>query len=213
MYTLYHAVGTASFAPCMVLEESGLPHRTIALDISTGEHLTPEYLALNPAGKVPALCLPNGSVLTEASAICLYLADLHQLEDVAPGCHDADRPLFLKSLLYLATAVQDHYKRYYYPQRYADDPSAADGIKERALALVLESLQVVDRHLQDNDPYHLGNRSSVADIYLLMLVTWHPRQNELREMLPSVAACCGRVGERPVIRAGLEHQTAISVGN
>ncbi len=213
MYTLYHAVGTASFAPCMVLAEAGLPHQVVEIDISAGEHRTPEYLALNPAGKVPALRLPDGTVLTEASAICLYLADQHQLEEVAPDCRDADRPLFLKSLLYLATAVQDHYKRYYYPHRYSEDPSAADGIRERALALVEESLQVVDQHLQENGPYHLGSRNSAADIYLLMLVTWHPQQDELKNRLPGVAACCDRVAQRPAIRAGLEHQTAISVGN
>ncbi len=113
MYELYYAVGTACFAPHMVLEEANLPHRVIGVDIVSGQHKAPEYLSINPAGKVPGLKLSGGQVLTEASAICLYVADIHNLREIAPGVDEVDRGVFLKSLVYLATWVQEHGKRYY----------------------------------------------------------------------------------------------------
>ena len=196
----------------MVLKEAKLAHQVTLIDIAAGTHRTPEYLAINPAGKVPALKMPDGQILTEASAICLYLADQHNLSEIAPSVEDDDRVLFLKSLIYLATSVQDHYKRYYYPERYTIDCGDGAGIKAKALELLFESLMPIENQIKANGPYLLGNRSSVADTYLVMLVTWFPDRGKLFKAFPAIKKCFGLVASRPVIKAGLEQQTQISVG-
>lgn len=211
MYTLYGCVGTASFAPQMVLQEAGLSHTFVEIDISQGAHRSTEYLSINPAGKVPALVLENGSIMTEASAICLYLADLHRLPAVAPGPHEPDRHVFLQHLLYLATTVQDHYKRYYYPERYSTDARYAPSIKEQAVQMLYDSWRPLEDHLSVNGPYCLGLRHSAADTYLVMLVSWFPHQQEFCRRFPNILRCFGLVADRSVIQAGLEQQTLISV--
>ncbi|WP_172292298.1 glutathione S-transferase family protein [Pseudoruegeria sp. HB172150] len=206
MYRLYTCRATAGFAPQMVLEEARLPHEIVEVDILTGAQRSPEFLRINPAGRVPALRLPDGQILTEASAICLYLADAHDLTDVAPAADDPDRALFLRSLIFLATSVQDHFKRYFYPQRYTTDPIGIPGIRTRGLEMVDEAFATVEAQLAGGGPYHLGPRSSAADLYLLMITTWHPAQDELYDRFPAIAHCCGLVAERPVIRDALSRQ-------
>ena len=212
MFTLFSCIGTASFAPQMVLEESRLAHNVVEIDISKGAHRSPEYLRINPTGKVPALKLPNGTIMTEASAICLYLADLHKLTTIAPGVSDPDRPLFLKSLIYLATSVQDHYKRYYYPERYSVDTGNAQSIREKATEMLSDVWSPIEDQLNANGPYCLGPRHSVADTYAVMLVSWYPDQEAFRNTFPSIARCFDLVAQRPVIRAGLDRQDVNSVG-
>src|SRR3546814_15505808 len=72
--TLYHAIPSRSSIAHWMLEEVGRPYEIRVLDLKKGENQTPEYLAVNPMGKVPAL-LHGGVAVTEASAICCYLAD------------------------------------------------------------------------------------------------------------------------------------------
>lgn len=211
MYELFFSVGTACFAPLMVLEESDLDHRVTMVDIAAGAHHKPEYLEINPAGKVPALRMSDGKILTEASAICLYLADKHDLRDIAPGIEETDRALFLRWLMYLATSVQDHAKRLYYPERYSTAAEDAPGIKARAIELLFESLIPVNEHLSVNGPFFLGKRSSVADTYLLMIVTWYPDADELRSTFPAIRKSFDLVARRPLIKARLEQQTHIGV--
>ena len=213
MYELFFSTGTACFAPLMVLKEAKFSHQVTVIDIAAGAHRAPEYLAINPAGKVPALKMPDGQILTEASAICLYLADRHNLREIAPGVEDDDRALFLKSLIYLATSVQDHYKRYYYPKRYTIDCRNDAGIKVKALELLFESLMPLEDQIKANGPYLLGNRSSVADTYLVMLVTWFPDLDKLFKAFPTIKKCFDLIASRPVIKTGLEQQTQISVGH
>ena len=72
--TLYHASPSRSSVVLWMLEELGQPYDIKLLKLSEGDNLKPEYLAVNPMGKVPALD-HRGTVITEASAICAYLAD------------------------------------------------------------------------------------------------------------------------------------------
>ena len=72
--TLYHAAPSRSSITRWMLEETGEPYDIHLLSLSKGDNRTPEYLAVNPIGKVPAL-KHGDTVITEAAAICAYLAD------------------------------------------------------------------------------------------------------------------------------------------
>ena len=83
MHKLYLSKGSSALAAHILLEEIGVPHETIAVSIPDKAHLTPEYLAINPKGRVPALETPQG-VLTENPAILAYLAQAHPEQELAP---------------------------------------------------------------------------------------------------------------------------------
>src|SRR6185312_7973901 len=74
MMQLYCAPRTRSFTALWLMEETGLPYQRVLTDISAGAQKTPEYLAINPMGKVPAL-RDGDATLAEAAAICAYVAE------------------------------------------------------------------------------------------------------------------------------------------
>ena len=76
MYKLYGALGGASLAPHCVLEKSGLPYEFIKVNISRDTERDPEYLKLNPHGRIPTLVFDD-QVIIESAAISIYLADKH----------------------------------------------------------------------------------------------------------------------------------------
>jgi len=212
MYRLYWSEGTACLAPQAVLEEGGLAHELVVVDTTRGEHRRPEFLAVNPAGKVPALVLPDGEILTESAAISLYLAEKHGLEEIVPAAADRGRGRFLRWLFYLTVTLQETYKPFYYPERWSDGPEDAPRIRARAEERILECWQPVEAHLAANGPYVLGDRYSLADIYITMIASWHETPEALTARFPAVAACIGLVSARPAIARCLAQQETVSVG-
>lgn len=214
MYRLYFCAGTAAFGPQAVLEEAGLPHELVIVDTAAGAHRRPDYLAVNPLGRVPALVTPEGEVLYETAAVMLYLADRHGLEDLAPPVGHPLRGLFYRSLFYLSNTLQTDYKRYYYPERFSTDAADAPRIRVQARQDLKESWRPVDAQLTAAGPYHLGERFSLADIYLVMLATWFEPMAELWSACPAVARCFELVAARPAVRRCLDRQDGTgSAGN
>jgi glutathione S-transferase len=131
-----------------VLEEGGLEYQLRRIDILKGEHRTPEFLALNPAGLVPVLITPEGDALSEVGALMVYLADRHQLLDLAPAVNDPDRGFFLSTVFYTAGDIQSEMKRFYYPHRFSLRRADDAGIQDLAKSLILRHLDVMNTRLQ-----------------------------------------------------------------
>lgn len=198
MYKLYWCRQTAALAPELILEESGLPYEKVLVDTAKLEHRRLDYLAVNPAGLVPALALPGGAVLTETAAIVLWLCDEHRLE-LAPPPGDPARAVFLRWLFQLSNVVQTTYKRFNFPQRFSmAAEAAADDIKARALAQLDEHWKQLDDQFATAGPWVLGDRVSAVDLYLAMLVTWYPDTRALLGRHPALRRCFLAVLERPV---------------
>lgn len=212
MYTLYWSEGTASFAPHAVLEESGLAYNLVPVDISSNENRSAEYLKMNPTGRVPTLITPTGQVLYESAAISLYLADHHGLEDLAPPPDHALRGTFLQSLIYLSNTVQAFYRTFYYPERFTQSTDDRDAFRATAIANLYDAWESVEIYLEQNGPYHLGQRFSLTDIYLVMLVTWFKPMEDLLGKYPVIKQCFDLVAARPAVHKCLSKQTQISVG-
>lgn len=103
--TLYHSPASRAFIAYWMLEEIGVPFGVKTVDIGKGEQKSPEYLRLNPAGKVPTLT-DGKVVVSENPAIAIYLADRYSYGQLAPKIEDPDRGPYLKWLVY-STAVVD----------------------------------------------------------------------------------------------------------
>jgi len=208
--TLYGYPETATFGPHAVLAEIGLDFTVETVDVPSGGCHAPEYLAVNPAGYVPALKFNDGpqqgQVIYEAAAIMLYLADLHGQADLAPAVDDPDRALFLRSLFYLSSTVQEAYKHYYYPARYTVDEAGADAVQKRSLELLKARWQIVENNLTKAGPYALGARFSLVDVYTAMLASWDPHPDTFYEQFPSIRRSRDLVVDRPRLRdAAREH--------
>jgi glutathione S-transferase len=78
--TLFHSPNTRSTGALTLLEELGADYKLHVLNMKQGEQRAPEYLAINPMGKVPAV-MHNGALITEQVAVYMYLADLYATKD------------------------------------------------------------------------------------------------------------------------------------
>lgn len=105
MMKLYWAPRTRSFSALWLMEETGQPYERVLTDISTGAQKTPEYLAVNPMGKVPAL-KDGDATLAEAAAICAYVAERYPEANLAPAVGDPLRAKYLYWLFFSPGCVE-----------------------------------------------------------------------------------------------------------
>ena len=96
MYTLYGGKYTRALMVEMLMVEAGIPYDLVEIDIVNNAHRSAEFLALNPAGFIPALEIQKGSVIHETHAINLFLIDCHGLEQLGPQVADPLRGAFFK---------------------------------------------------------------------------------------------------------------------
>ncbi len=169
-YTLYSRYNAGSLAPQIVLEEIGAPYQLQW--VGTGTDELERYSRINPAAKIPALRLPDGTTISESAAILVYLAQAHPAAGLAPALGTGAHALFLQWMVYLSANVYESALRLYYPDRYSTaGPAAADAIKAQALDDYGRHLERIHDALA---PYVLGSALSAADPYLYMLASWYP---------------------------------------
>jgi glutathione S-transferase len=197
MYTLYWSADSGAFVVQAVLEELGQPYRCQVVDTARGEHRTPEFLAVNPMAQVPVLRLPDGTILTESAAMVVHLCDAHPEAGLLPEPGTAARAQAYRWLFWLATGLYESDLRYYYPDRYTADPGSAEAVQEAALARMDRLLEIAESLLPG--PYALGDRFSAVDLYLFMLVQWHPAWAEVYERHPRLGALMRLVRRRPAV--------------
>src|SRR5262249_42774678 len=101
----YWSPRSRSFSTLWLMEETGQPYERVLTDISTGAQKKPEFLAINPMGKVPAL--KDGNVpVAEAAAICAYVAERYPDAKLAPPPGDPRRAKYLQWLFFAPSCIE-----------------------------------------------------------------------------------------------------------
>lgn len=189
-YRLYGGGVTQAASVEAVLAELDLPYRLEPVDILKGEHRTEAFRNLNPAGFVPVLVTPDGTVLHENSGIMLYLADLHPDAGLVPRPEDPLRGRLLSRLLFLNNEIQSRSKCYFYPHRWSSDPEDAPRIRRAAVETLMKNWRLYDRWLTEDGPYALGERFSIADIYMALWAGYGlDGVEDITGQFPAVARC------------------------
>ena len=197
MYQLYYYPGNANLAPHILLEEIGADYELLLVDRNKNEHKSPEYLKLNPTGRIPVL-IDGGLVLYETAAICLHLADRHAGAQLAPALGSNERAEFYKWLVYLTNTLQVELILYFYPERLADDAAAAAQIKTHAERRVGEMLDLIEATLATGTgPFLLGAQYRAVDPYLLMLCRWTRAMHNPARTRPRLGCFLDTVMARP----------------
>lgn len=193
-YQLYARANAGSLAVQIALEEIGaryeliwIPHTAAALEV---------LRRVNPSGRIPALVLPDGTVVVESAAILIYLSTAFPAAALAPAAGSSAHARFLQWMVFLSANVYEAALRYYYAERYSSAGRAAEeAIKERALADYARHLEVIHAALC---PYVLGDTYSAVDPYLYMLAGWYPGDMPaLHTRLPKLARLSELVRARP----------------
>lgn len=154
---LYWAPRTRSFRALWMMEEAGLPYERELIDIRSGAQQSPEYRAINPMMKVPALA-DGEAVVSESAAICAYVADKAPEAGLAPGIGDPARGAYLKWLFFSAGCVEPSYLEKAMGLSITNTAAAGWGNFDRVMGVLDEALR--------SGPWILGGRFSAADVML-----------------------------------------------
>lgn len=200
MLTLYYGPGACSMASHIVLEESGEKYQPKRMDLAKGEQRTPEYLKMNPLGRVPLLQLDNGEPLAENTAILPYLGKRFNLWPT-----DLLAEAKALSLIgFFASSVHPAHAHVGRPERYTADQSAFAGIKEQGLKTFHGLLKQIDGMLAGREWF--GDKYSVLDPYGFVFYTWGVRRELPMGELKNYTAFKDRMVKRPATQRVLEDE-------
>lgn len=171
-HTLYWRENTSAFVVDLALEKAGVPVTRVHVDTKKGANRAAAFLAVNPVGHIPALRLPDGTLMAESTAILLHLVETFPAAALGPLPGEAERPLFLRWLLMLTTTIYEAELRKSYPARYTADPTQADGVRRAAETKQDALFAIVLEHLAPR-PFVLGAKATLLDAYLAMLALWY----------------------------------------
>ncbi|GLI92872.1 glutathione S-transferase family protein [Methylocystis echinoides] len=183
---LYHSPQTRSSSVLILLEELGAPYKLRDVNFRIGAQRRPEYLAVNPVGKVPAI-VHDGALVTELAAIFIYLADAFPEKKLAPPIGDPLRGPYLRWLVYYGSAfepaVMDRHMKQEPPRS-----MSAYGDFEGVMALINAQLAA--------GPYLFGARFTAADVLWATALRWTTGFG-LVPASPQISAYIERVTARP----------------
>ena len=199
MYALYYYPGNASLLPHMLLREICAPFELRLVDRAHNAQRDPEYLKLNPNGRIPVL-IDGDTVLFETAAVAMHLCDRHPEAGLAPPLGTAERAGFYKWMVHLTNTPQAEFRAWFYPHEHADSAEAAASVKRVAQTRLEGMFERIAAQLDGRD-WLLGSGMSAADFFLLMLVRWGRAMPRPPRDLPVLAAHAARVLARPAVLA------------
>jgi glutathione S-transferase len=184
VYRLYGYPQSGSAAVELALVAGGIAHEVVVLDPEAGDLSSPAFLTINPRGQVPALCLPDGSVVTELPAILTHLADANPESGLAPLAGTSKRAQHDRWLAFTHANIYEGVLRMFYSERYTTDPSGVPGIRAAAESYVLRHLGMLDDAV-GKGPFLLGPSPMGVDFLIWVVLSWLDRDK--------VATCAPRL--------------------
>ena len=195
-YVLFGDKGSGAFCVEAALAEAGTPYQFQTVSLDKNEQKAPAYLALNPSGKIPALRLPSGEIVTETAALLLIIAERHPEAALLPA--DAgERAQVMRWLAFLASEIYPMVEIVDYPERFVPEGAEAEALRIKARDRVRERILLVERAVAG--PWLLSSGFSAADIYAAMFTRWSECRDWRDEHLPKIMAITAALTQRPAI--------------
>ena len=198
MLKLYYAPGSCALASHLALEEAGAQYEATKIDFAQNQQRSPDYLKINPKGRVPALITDKG-ILTETPGILVYIAQTHPAAKLAP----LDDPFTLAKIQafnsYLCSTVHVAHAHRVRGTRWADNEASIADMKAKAPSVVQDCFAMIEREMFTG-PWVMGDQYTIADPYLFTVATWWEGDSVDLAKLPKLAAHRKRMAERPAVQ-------------
>jgi glutathione S-transferase len=197
----FYSPNSCALASHIALEEARAAYEAVCLNFANSDQRKPEYLKVNPKGRVPALATDRG-ILTETPAILAFVAQSFPKADLAP----LDDPFAFAQVQafnsYLCATVHVAHAHRMRGYRWADDPAALEAMKRKVPQSVGECYALIEKEMLAG-PYVMGERYTISDPYLYTLTQWMEADGVDRRQFPKVQAHFERVGARPAVQRAL----------
>ena len=198
MFRLYYATGTCALATHIALEEAGAPYEAVRLDFASQAQRSPEYLAVNPKGRVPALVTESGT-LTETPALLLYVAQRFPGAELAPLADPFTLAQMQEFNSYLCATVHVAHAHGRRGARWADDAAAIAAMQRKVTANMTECFELIENKLLKG-PWVIGDRYTICDPYLFTIASWLEGDGVDTTRLPRVMEHRRRMLARPAVQ-------------
>ena len=206
MLKLFYAAHTCALASHIALEEAGAEYSTVRIDLTTNEQRNPDYLAVNPKGRVPTLVTDRGA-LTETPAILAFIAQSFPEAGLAP----LDDPFAFAQVQafndYLCSTLHVAHAHRMRGHRWADDPAAIAEMQRKVPQSVGVCYDAIERDMLVG-PWVMGETYSVCDPYLFTLAQWLEDDGVDPARIPKVIDHRRRLSERPGVRRAIAEEVA-----
>ncbi len=196
-FTLYGDLGSGAFSAEAALAEAGAPYHFEMVSLEKNEQKQPGFLAINPSGKMPALRLPEGEIITESAAILLTLADHFPQARLLPPQASNDRALAYRWLAFMAGEIYPIVEIVDYPERFTPAGGDAEALRAIARDRIRARILIIERMVRG--PFLLAHGFSILDIYAAMFTRWSLEPDWKLANLPKLMALADAVSQRPAI--------------
>jgi glutathione S-transferase len=200
MLKLFYAPNACSLASHIALAEAGADFEALRLDLKAGDQHKPEYLAINPKGRVPALVTPRGA-LTENPVILGWVAQTYPDAHLKPAGDFFNFSEMQAFNLYLATTVHIAFAHLFRAERWADSDAAKNEMRAKVPSVLAQVFKLIEDRLGDGRPWVCGDRYTVADPYLYLFARWLERDGAGGSAaMPLTRAHRARIQARPAVQ-------------
>lgn len=204
MIKLFYAPHACSLASHIALEEAGASYAAVRVDFAKGAQRRPDYLAINPKGRVPALVTDRG-ILTETPAILAFIAQSFPQAALAP----LDDPFaFAQGQAfnsYLCSTVHVAHAHRARGNRWADDPAAIAEMRRKVPESVGACFELIEQEMLKG-PWVMGETYTICDPYLFTVAEWLEGDGVDVSRLPKVIGHRNRMSERPAVRKAIAQE-------
>ncbi len=200
---LYYAPGACSIGIHVLLEEIGQPYELEAVNLREGAQHKPEYAAMNPKSKVPALLRDDGSLQTEYPAIAYWLARANPSSNLLPDNIDQQARALEIMDYCVATMHMQGFARLFRPADFSPDPAQEEAVKARGKEIAIKGFDTLNATLEGKD-YAIGP-FSIADSAVFYVEFWAGRVG-----IPLPANCAAhfeRMKARPAIQRTMQQES------
>lgn len=202
MFTLYFSPNTCALASHIALKDAGADYHLRRINFADSQQRSPDYLAVNPKGRVPALVTPAGTI-TETPAILAFIAQSYPQAHLAP----ADPFRFAKTQefnSYLCSTLHVAHAHRGRGNRWADDEAAIEAMRRKVPETVGACFAYVETQIAG--PWVMGEEYSIADAYLFTIAQWMEGDGVDPSRYPKVLDHRTRMAARPNVRAAIEEE-------
>jgi glutathione S-transferase len=166
----YMAPGSCSTGIHILLEEIGLVFEAYIVNLPKGDHLKPEYLAINPNGTIPTLVRDDGSALTDFVSIATWLAEAYPRRKLAPSDPEAASMAF-ETLGFCTRHIHgEGFRRVFTPERYVSKRAGVEEIRNEGRKIVAEAFAELDSRIPASG--YVAGDFSIADPALFYVAFW-----------------------------------------
>lgn len=197
MLKLYVAPGSCSLASHIALEEAGADYEAERVALGQGAQQRPEFLAINPKGRVPALATDRG-IITETPAILTYIAQAFPAAGLAPLADPFAFAQIQSFNSYLCSTVHVAHAHRMRGSRWSDDPAVIEALKIKVPTNMAACFELIEAQMFAG-PWVMGETYSIADPYLFTIAGWLESDGVDPARFPKVQDHSKRMAERPAV--------------